>query len=120
MTPDDLIADLRDIHTPPAAGETAALLSPIPLIVFAVLLAAGLYWAHRRKTNWRREGAARLAEARQIADPAERWAALTVLFRQVAHHGAPDETPAFLFEPQENSGSDADKRLVALIERGLA
>lgn len=119
MTPSDLIADLRDIHTPPAAGETAALLSPIPLIIFAVLLAIGLFWSHRRKTNWRREGAARLAEAQEIADPAERWAALTVLYRQVARYAAPGEAPAFLFQPRENSGPDADKRLVTVIERSL-
>lgn len=119
MTPNDLIADLRDIHTPPAAGDAAALLSTTPLIVFAVLLAAGIYWAHRRKTNWRREAAARLAEVQQIADPAERWAALTVLFRQVARHTARDETPAFLFQPRESGGPDADKRLVAVIERSL-
>lgn len=119
MTPKDLIADLRDIHTPSAAGDEAALLSPIPLLVFAVLLAASLLWAYRRKTNWRKEGARRLADAQKIADPAERWAALTVLFRQVARHAAPGETPAFLFQPRENGGPDADKRLVAVIERSL-
>ena len=119
MTPSDLIADLRDIHTPSAAGETAALLSPFPLIVFAVLVAAGMFWAHRRKTNWRREGAQRLAEAQQIADPSERWAALTVLFRQVARHCAVEEAPAFLFQPREASGDDGTKRLIAEIERNL-
>ena len=119
MTPQDLIADLRDIHTPPAAGDAAALLSPAPLIIFALLLAIGLFWSHRRKTNWRREGAQRLAEAQKIADPAERWAALTVLYRQVARHAAPDEAPAFLFQPRKNGGSDADEHLVALIDRRL-
>ncbi len=120
MTPSDLIADLRDIHTPPTAGDASALLSPAPLIIFALLLAAGLFWSHRRKTNWRREAARRLAEAQMIADPAERWAALTALFRQVARHAGLDETPGFLFQPREKSGVDADRRLVALIERGLA
>lgn len=60
-----------------------------------------------------------MAEAQKIADPAERWAALTVLFRQVARHAAPDEAPAFLYQPLQNNGPDADKRLVAVIERGL-
>lgn len=119
MTPSDLIADLRDIHTPSAAGETAALLSPFPLIVFAILVAAGMFWAHRRMTNWRREGAQRLAEAQQIADPGERWAALTVLFRQVARHSAVDDVPAFLFQPREASGDHGDKDLIAAIERNL-
>lgn len=120
MTPKDLIADLRDIHTPPDPDAAAALLSPIPLIVFALLLAAGLFWAHRRKTNWRRVGAVRLAEAQKIADQGERWTALIVLFRQVARHAGSDEAPAFLFEPRENGGPDADRRLVAEIERNLA
>lgn len=120
MNPSDLIADLRDIHTPPAAGDAALLLSPTPLIIFALFLAVGLFWSHRRKTNWRREAAVRLAEAQAIADPAERWAALTVLFRQVARHAGLDEAPAFLFQAREHGGADADKRLIALIERGLA
>lgn len=120
MTPSDLIADLRDIHTPPAAGDAAALLSPVPLIIFALLLAAGLFWSHRRKTNWRREAARRLADAQTIADPAERWEALTVLFRQVARHAGPEEAPGYLFQAREKAGTDADKRLIALIERGLA
>ncbi len=119
MTPSDLVADLRDIHTPALAGETTAMLSPIPLIVFAVLLAIGLYWSHRRRTNWRRDGAARLAVAQQISDPAERWAALIVLYRQVSRHAAQDETPAFLFQPRERGGSGGDQRLVAVIERCL-
>jgi len=120
MTPSDLIADLRDIHTPPAAGDATALLSPTPLIIFALLLAAGVFWSHRRKTNWRREAARRLAEARMIADPAERWMALTTLFRQVARHTGREEAPGFLFQPREKGGADADERLIALIERGLA
>ena len=84
MTPNDLIADLRDIHTPEVVHETAMLLSPYPLIAFAVLLAAGLWWSHRRATNWRREGAKRLVEVTRITDPVKRLAELIALFQKVA------------------------------------
>ena len=119
MTPVDLIADLRDIHTPSAAGEAAVWLSPAPLIVFAALLAAGALWSYRRKTIWRRDAARRLEEVKQIGDPAERWSALLTLFRRVAGRSGAGQAPDYLFQPLDRVGADADKRLVDDIERRL-
>ena len=119
MTPGDLIADLRDIHTPPAAGDAAFWLSPTPLILFAALIALGAVWSHRRRTAWRREAAERLGAARKIADPARRWTALVALYRGVARQTAPAPPPDDLFQPVERVGEAAERRLIADIERRL-
>ncbi|MDC3348116.1 DUF4381 domain-containing protein [Paracoccaceae bacterium] len=119
MTPNDLIADLRDIHTPEVVHETAMLLSPYPLIAFAVLLAAGLWWSHRRATNWRREGAKRLVEVTRITDPVKRLAELIALFQKVARRSEAGPAPDYLYQPMNRLGSDADQSLVAEIERRL-
>lgn len=119
MTPGDLIADLRDIHTPQAVGEAAVWLSPAPLIVFAALLAAGAFWSHRRKTAWRRGGARRLDAIKDIGDPAERWAALITLFQLATRHSGGSVAPDYLFQPRDRLGADAEDRLIADIQRRL-
>ena len=119
MKPGDLIADLRDIHTPSAVGEAAVWLSPMPLIIFAALLAAGALWSMWRQSAWRRDAARRLEEVKQIQDPAERWSALLVLFRQITRHAEAAEAPDYLFQPFSRLGAEADRRLVADIERRL-
>ncbi len=119
MTPSDLIADLRGIHTPPDEVDAAALLSPWPLVIFALLVAATLFWSWRRKTTWRREGHKRLDQARRIMDPQARWEALIALFKQVARHSRGQDTPGYLFLPSEQIGTGRAEDLAAEIERRL-
>ncbi len=119
MTPGDLIADLKDIHTPPKEVDAAALLSPWPLAIFALLFAATLLWSWRRKSVWRREGHVRLDQARRIVDPLARWEALIALFKQVARHSRGQDTPGYLFLPTEQIGKDRAEDLAAEIERRL-
>ena len=111
MTPADLIADLRDIHLPATGAEAGWPLAPAPLILFALLLAVGYLWSRWRQTNWKREGAARLAEAREVTDADARWAALTRLYRQVARRAGTNAAPNDLYRPRATLGPDADKRL---------
>ena len=119
MTPSDLIADLRDVHTPVQGAEAGWPLSPTPLVIFAALLAAGFLWSRWRKTNWKREGAARLVEAKEIADADARWTALTLLYRQVTRQAGAGAAPDYLFQPRGVLGPEADKRLIADIERRI-
>ena len=119
MTPSDLIADLRDIHTPPAAAETALFLSPAPLLIFAALLAVGVFWSYWRRTAWRREGTRRLSKARNISDPSQRWAALITLYQQVARRSDGKSPPEYLFQQFERLGAEMEGALVSDIERRL-
>ncbi len=119
MTPSDLIVDLKGIHTPPKEVDATALLSPWPLVIFALLLSATLLWSWRRKTTWRREGHKRLDQARGIMDPQVRWEALIALFKQVAGHSRGQDTPGYLFLPTEQIGKGRVEDLAAEIERRL-
>lgn len=120
MTPGDLIADLRDIQTPPATGEAAALLSPAPLIAFIAVLMLGVLWSYRRRTAWRREGRRRLESAKTIRDPASRWSALVTLYKLTARHAVGvSRPPDYLFQPIESLEPKAERRLIADIERRL-
>lgn len=88
MTPEQILAGLRDIHLP--EGDSEALggtLVAWPL-VFVALSMLGLAWlTWRRRTIWRREVARDLARIERSAaetEPSEAWASLALLLRRFA------------------------------------
>ena len=120
MTPEDLIADLRDIHEPAREAAAGAGLSLAPLAIFALCLAAGWVWSRRRAGRWRREAAARLSAARRIKEPEARWAALVALFQQVSRAAGVSQPPDYLFQPRMGAGAeDRAEDLAAEIARRI-
>lgn len=87
MTREDLLAELRDIHLPPTAGESAATEFAVwPFVVFGVITVAIIavrMWARRA---WRREARATLQRLNQTLkdDTQAHWSALLELATKVA------------------------------------
>ncbi len=93
MTPEEILADLRDIHLPEmaAGGATADLvLWPVLLVLAAALLVACLIW--RRRTIWRRDFFHDLSQIEHTVEERgehEGWAKLAQLLKRLAiqRHG---------------------------------
>ena len=88
MTPEDILADLRDLQLPPpVAGNPDVAFVWWPLIVFALAAGALIWLALRRRHAWRKEALAVLNEVE--SDVASEhfeaaWTRLAVLLRQLA------------------------------------
>lgn len=88
MTPDQIIADLRDIHLPEAAASAASVdlvLWPLVLVVLAALTVAWLIW--RRRSAWRLDFFDELDRIDDIAvkqGGREGWAKLALLLKRLA------------------------------------
>lgn len=88
MTPDQILADLRDIHLPEieAGAITAHLvLWPLVLVLLAALVVAWLIW--RRRTLWQRDFTEELKKIEHIAEErgeGEGWAGLAYLLKRLA------------------------------------
>jgi len=87
VTPEDILKDLRDIHLPEQAAETAAgfIFWPTALILALALLAIGLAWW--RRSTWRREIARHLDRIEDVAGEGrvrEGWTELALLLRRTA------------------------------------
>ncbi|MEM7270834.1 MAG: PEP-CTERM sorting domain-containing protein, partial [Pseudomonadota bacterium] len=111
MTPEEVHAALRDIHTPIAEAGSVSQFAPEPLILFALVAAGVWLWSAMRRRRWRRQARARMAEITALSDPRAEWDALIALLSQVARHARQAPPPDFLFEPDETI---ADDRLTAL------
>ncbi len=118
MTPEEILRDLRDIHTP--AGDSvhfAPTFATWPFVVLAGCLAA--IWVVRwaRRTRWRREVSAKLGAIDEIADPAARFAAMIRLLRQVARLKNTGRPPEAVFRTRDLAGErDAASLREHLIE----
>ncbi len=88
MTPEQILADLRDIHLPEldaGAASTNLVLWPLMLVLMAALLLAWLIW--RRRSVWRRELLQALHQIEHVATQSggnEGWTKLAVLLRRLA------------------------------------
>ncbi|MEM7744793.1 MAG: DUF4381 family protein [Pseudomonadota bacterium] len=98
MTPEEILRDLRDIHTPLGdSAQFAPTFATWPFLVLAGCLAA--IWVVRwaRRTRWRREASAKLGAIDAIADPAARFDAMIKLLRQVARQQKIGRPPEAVF-----------------------
>ena len=104
MSPEEILADLRDIHLPaPIESHLPTTLAPEPFYVLAVVLAlmALVWW--RRRTIWRREAAAELHAALAEDRPERKWRRLLQLLGRIARHRhAPP--PDCVFLPPDRIG----------------
>ena len=88
MTPEQILADLRDIHFPETTADAAfseLVLWPLALVFLTVIIVAWLIW--RRRSLWRRDFYQELNRIEQIVDQhgeAEGWARLSRLLRRFA------------------------------------
>lgn len=104
MTPEEVFANLRDIHLPPVVDTASAMFDVRPLAVFAVLtVAVGLTPVIAK---WRRKWALR-AEIRRLehAPPDEQRDALIRLAVQTRPLSK-SPAPAILFRPPDQIGAD--------------
>ncbi len=96
MTPEQILAGLRDIHLPEATSGTATsdlVLWPLALVLLAGALVAWLIW--RRRSIWRRDFFHHLDQIEATAEERgdiEGWAKLANLLRRLAiqHQGRPE------------------------------
>jgi len=88
MTPQDLMAGLRDLHLPEAEAATASdslVLWPLALVLLAAIVAAFIIW--RRRSVWRRDFFVALDQIEQDVDQgveSESWARLAFLLKRFA------------------------------------
>lgn len=96
MTPEQILADLRDIHLPETAGDVATVhlvLWPLLLVLLAASIIAWLIW--RRRSTWRRDFFEDLNQIEGTAKKhgdGEGWAGLATLMKRLAiqQHGRED------------------------------
>ena len=119
MKPEDLIADLRDIHEPMREIGTNAALSFVPFVIFALIVAVAWFWSRRRAGLWRRQATERLRTARAISDPDERWKALVELFQKVSRIQGISSPPDYLFRPGAAESDLLANELAAEIARRI-
>lgn len=115
MSPEEILAELRDIHLPaPVESHLPVTFAPEPFYVLAIVLAAMalLWW--RRRTIWRREAASELAAALAEDAPERKWRRLVDLLGKVARHRHA-EPPACVFLPPEQIGQAEIEALAAHI-----
>jgi len=88
VKPEDLIADLRDIHLPPLDHQSlTAQIVWWPLLVFSVLMAIWLVGIWRRQNWWRTEIRSTLDRIESIVDRGElvpAWQQLAHLLKRIA------------------------------------
>lgn len=98
MTPEEVFAQLRDIHSPPIDVAANASFDLRPLVAFALFLACALI-ARRLVADRRRKAA--LARIDPSADPATQRDALTKLAATAPCPPNGDAPPDALFDPPE-------------------
>ncbi len=98
MTPEEVFAQLRDIHSPAIEAATNATLDPRPLIAFAALVAAVLIVRYMLSAQQRRNALSRIDPD---ADPAIQRDALTKLAATTGQTRKGDPLPGALFDPPE-------------------
>lgn len=115
MTPEEVFAQLRDIHSPAIEAAAAGSLDLRPLIVFAVF-AAGVLLVRQVLAVARRKSA--LARVDQSADPADQRDALAKLAATTPSRNS-DPAPDALFDPPEKLTRQAVADLRRWVRRRL-
>ena len=96
MTPEEVFARLRDIHTPPSARDAALVYDFRPLAFFAIVLIAFVV----TRSLWKYVSDRRaLSRIDQTAPYPEQRDALVSLLDRRARRPASDKPPAAIFEP---------------------
>ncbi|MEM7188600.1 MAG: hypothetical protein AAF439_03230 [Pseudomonadota bacterium] len=118
MSPEEIIADLRDIQPPAALADALpAEFSQWPFVVFAIVVLALVVMWWRRSRLWRRQALERLDILRK-GDIDVRWQGLVALSRQVARHRRFDP-PKCLFLPPAQIGEAEVSDLDQALERAI-
>ena len=101
MNPSDILLELRDIHLPHIAEKAEPLaFDPRPFGVFAVLVLLVALVRYLRRTRWRRQAQARLADILAIGDPDQAARALTGLLSAVPVRTRLSALPEGIFRPE--------------------
>lgn len=121
MSPEDILARMRDIQMPDAEAASApAMFAPQPFWVLGavILLVAFLRW--RRRNGWRRMALARLDAIAADADDPRQWQNLTALRRRIARHTRTAPPPDCVFLPPERIGPEQLADLTEDIRKAIA
>lgn len=122
MTREELIVQLRGVHLPPAAADSAEIVIaqwPLWTLAAIALLFGTIRWW--RQNTWRREARAALARIEAITDKSARWRRLLGLAIQIAQvRGTEYPLPPFAYRaPETVDGKDTDA-LARHIRGGLS
>lgn len=108
MTPEEVFAQLRDIHAPAAVAREAIAFDARPVIAFAVFVV--VFFALR--LLWRRLGARRALASIDVASPpAEQRDALVRVLDARRRNRAAGPAPEAAFQPPKDLTSDGVQRL---------
>ena len=106
-TPQEILAELRDIHLPEITEANAPLvLDPRPFMVLALLVLVVASVRYIRATQWRRQARRRLRELSGNEDPIATRAALTALLHGLPHRTRLSALPDGVFRPDNTTNSD--------------
>jgi len=113
VSPEEILAELRDVHLPPAPEGAAvsagfAWWPPVAFALLALLTVAVRVW---RRGAWRRSARARLASVEGDPDRLRRLAAMTRLFADMARIGHAGRAPDCVHRPPERIGPAEEARL---------
>lgn len=104
MNPQDIIAGLRDIHTPPEPLPNALSgVSSLPIYFFLVLLLVLFICAWWRRNFWRRQAQhelKRIDQLRYDGALSQAWADLALLLRRISICAQSGEVPVASTEDQ--------------------
>ncbi len=120
MTPQEILAGLRDIHLPAdtiEAGPQALAIWPFLAFVGLVLAIVGVRWF--RAGAWRRAAYRHLSEIERDTDAVRRREALFDLMRRLASHTDLMPLPSAVFKAPESIDPSELDALAAHIRRRI-
>ena len=118
MTPADILAELRDIHTPADVVMPSAGLALWPFVLLALFFALWAWLIRRRRSLWQRQAKSLLRDIDQLENDDQAEARLIALRAELRRCSAAQDLPDQVF-----ANEDAGQRrghLRADIERRLA
>ncbi len=108
MTPEDILAELRDIHLPDGGGDAVPTgLAPEPFALLALILCGLVTLRWLRRGRWRRGVRARLRLLDGVLDREARWRSMIALLQETAPRARGVLPPEAVFRPA-NRATDAD------------
>lgn len=124
MSPEEILADLRDIRLPAEESVVSGTgFSWLPLLMLAGLVVAIALVRRYRAGHWRRAARSALGHARATPEATDRWTSLVALRLGLTPRlcgRTPEPPPPALYRrPVHASGADADA-LAQHIEQELA
>ncbi len=120
MTPEEILAELRDVALPEIApGPVAEGYLPEAVLLLAVIAVALVLIRRMRASAWRREAKAELRRIDALSDAPARTFEMTWLFRRIARHVPPGMVPSALFRApttlEDTDSAELRARIVRLI-----